>query len=186
MATVSSKVTFLLVGDEAVEAKANAEMASSVSSLRAAVGDADASSSSSSSWSSKKRWKERSAAISQDSSEDAEHDAEMEGSERTRRLLMRGLLIAEHMDATLREELLPPPLLVVARDGLLDDVIVVVVDAVPNERVEASSGPVSVEGNLITCGRHRFMGFAEILMLMSATFIMLVGRFVGRNSLGWR
>jgi len=83
---------------------------------------------------------------------------------------MRGLLIAEHMDATLREELLPP-LLAVASGGLLD-VVVVVVDAVPNERADASSGPVSVEGNLIARGRHRF-GFAEILMsIMSATFII--------------
>ena len=139
--------------------------------------------SSSSSWSAKKRWQDS-------SSEDDEPDAEsIEGSDRTRsRLLMRGLLIAEHMDATLREELLLP-LLVVARDGLLDDVFVTCteddfVDAVPNERAEVSSGPVSVEGNLITCvGRQRFMGFAEIVMfIMSVTFIIdwitivLIGR----------
>ena len=103
------------------------------------------------------------------SSESSEEDAEMEGRDRTRsRLFMRGLLIAEHIDATLREELLPP-LLAVASGGLLD---VVVVDAVPNERADASSGPVSVEGNLIARGRHRF-GFAEILLfIMSTTFII--------------
>jgi len=75
---------------------------------------------------------------------------------------MRGLLIAEHMDATPREELLLPLLSVV--------VVVVVVDAVPNERADASSGPVSVEGNLIDRGRLRF-GFAEILMFIT-TFII--------------
>ena len=109
------------------------------------------------------------------SSESSEEDAEMEGRDRTQsRRFMRGLLIAEHMDATLREELLPP-LLAVASGGLFDVVVVfvvVVVDAVPNDRADASSGPVSVEGNLIARGRHRF-GFAEILMfIMSATFII--------------
>ena len=96
--------------------------------------------------------------ISSESSEEDDPDAEMEGRYRTRsRLFMRGLLIVEHMDATLREELL----LAVASGGLLD---VVVVDALPNERADASSGPVSVEGNLIARGRHRF-GFAEILII---------------------
>ena len=84
--------------------------------------------------------------------------------------------MTEHMDATLREELLLP-LFADTRDGLLDVLDVVVdtdfVDAVPNERAEVSSGPDSVEGNLITWGRHRFMGFAEILMfIMSVTFII--------------
>ena len=67
----------------------------------------------------------------------------------------------------MREELLPP-LLAVASGGLFDVVVVVfvvvVVDAVPNDRADASSGPVSVERNLIARGRHRF-GFAEILII---------------------
>ena len=115
--------------------------------------------------------------ISSESSEEDDPDAEMEGRDRTRsRLFMRGLLIAEHMDATLREELLPP-LLAVASGGLLD--VVVVVDAVPNERADASSGPVSVEGNLIARGRHRF-GVAEILVFIICHIHYWLGETVGR------